>query len=86
MASEVPARCRAAIRQGTGSTSTSQILNTDVAKPKPGQSLFKINCPGLCGSDKSLLHDEWVDFGVAMMPLPLAMICIGDGASGIEPG
>lgn len=27
---------------------------------------MKINWSGLCASDKSLLHDEWADFGVAM--------------------
>jgi propanol-preferring alcohol dehydrogenase len=39
-----------------------------VQQPGRGEILVKINWSGLCASDKSLLHDEWADFGVAMTP------------------
>ncbi|RSL68009.1 hypothetical protein CEP54_003008 [Fusarium duplospermum] len=64
---EVPAQQRAAIRQGVGPESTTSIETIDVPKPGPGQILVKVNWSGLCGSDKSLLHNEWKDFGLSMM-------------------
>lgn len=67
-ASEVPQQGRAAVRQGSGPSATTNMTDVDVPKPGPGQILVKITWTGLCGSDKSLLQDEWKDFGVAMMP------------------
>lgn len=64
---EVPELQRAAIRQGTGPTAITSIEKTPVPKPGPGEILVKINWTGLCGSDKSLLHDDWSAFGIAMM-------------------
>ena len=64
---EVPAQQRAAIRQGVGPESTTSIETIEVPKPGPGQILVKVNWSGLCGSDKSLLHNEWKDFGLSMM-------------------
>ncbi|OGM49549.1 putative alcohol dehydrogenase [Aspergillus bombycis] len=64
----IPTRQRAAVRHGTGETATTTIETIDVPQPGPGQILVKINWTGLCGSDKSLLHDDWKDFGVAMLP------------------
>ncbi|KAE8338032.1 hypothetical protein BDV24DRAFT_153909 [Aspergillus arachidicola] len=64
----IPTRQRAAVRQGTGESATTTIENIDVPQPGPGQILVKINWTGLCGSDKSLLHDDWKDFGVNMLP------------------
>ncbi|KAH7161744.1 chaperonin 10-like protein [Dactylonectria macrodidyma] len=66
-ASEIPSQQRAAVRQGNGPTSTTKVENIDVPKPGPGQILVKINWTGLCGSDKSLLHDDWSGFGISMM-------------------
>lgn len=65
---DIPTRQRAAVRQGTGESATTTIENIDVPQPGPGQILVKINWTGLCGSDKSLLHDDWKDFGVNMLP------------------
>lgn len=64
---DIPSRQRAAVRQGTGESATAPVQDLDVQKPNPGQILVKINWTGLCASDKSLIHDEWKDFGVAMM-------------------
>ncbi|GAB1192827.1 hypothetical protein APSETT444_002024 [Aspergillus pseudonomiae] len=64
----IPTRQRAAVRHGTGETATTTIETIDVPQPGPGQILVKINWTGLCGSDKSLLHDDWQAFGVAMLP------------------
>ncbi|KAK7418512.1 hypothetical protein QQZ08_011222 [Neonectria magnoliae] len=65
---EIPKQQRAAVRQGKGPESTTSIEKIDVPQPGPGQILVKINWSGLCGSDKSLLHDEWADFGISMLP------------------
>ncbi|PNP82756.1 hypothetical protein FNYG_03987 [Fusarium nygamai] len=63
----IPSQQRAAVRQGLGPEATAPIRTVDVEKPGPGQILVKITWTGLCGSDKSLLHNEWKDFGVSMM-------------------
>ncbi|KAM0558124.1 hypothetical protein ACHAPJ_005291 [Fusarium lateritium] len=65
--SDVPSQQRAAVRQGVGSDATTSIQTIDVPKPGPGQILVKISWTGLCGSDKSLLRNEWKDFGISMM-------------------
>ncbi|RYC78905.1 hypothetical protein BFJ63_vAg18221 [Fusarium oxysporum f. sp. narcissi] len=65
---DIPKQQRAAVRQENGPTSTTTIENIEVPQPGPGQILVKISWTGLCGSDKSLLLDEWKDFGVSMMP------------------
>ncbi|KAI2957130.1 hypothetical protein CBS147322_2235 [Aspergillus niger] len=65
---DLPTHQRAAIRQGTGPTSTTTIETIPVERPGPGQILVKITWTGLCGSDKGLLHDDWAAFGVSMQP------------------
>lgn len=67
MSVNVPSTQRAAVRVGTGESATAPVKEIDVTKPGPGEILVKINWTGLCASDKSLIHDEWKDFGVAMM-------------------
>ncbi|SPJ73962.1 related to ADH5 - alcohol dehydrogenase V [Fusarium torulosum] len=62
----VPSQQRAAVRQGVGPDAKAPIQTIDVAKPGPGQVLVKITWTGLCGSDKSLLRNEWKDFGISM--------------------
>ncbi|CAJ0551352.1 Ff.00g112820.m01.CDS01 [Fusarium sp. VM40] len=62
----VPSQQRAAVCQGLGPDAKAPIKTIDVAKPGPGQILVKINWTGLCGSDKSLLRNEWKDFGLSM--------------------
>jgi propanol-preferring alcohol dehydrogenase len=69
MSVDIPAQQQAAVRKGEGHDATAPVIQIDVAKPKAGEILVKINWSGLCASDKSLLHDEWKDFGVAMMPV-----------------
>ncbi|KAH6886244.1 hypothetical protein B0T10DRAFT_539300 [Thelonectria olida] len=66
---EIPELQRAAVRQGTGPTSTTVIQKIPVPKPGFGEILVKINWSGFCGSDKSLLHDDWSAFGLDMMPV-----------------
>jgi propanol-preferring alcohol dehydrogenase len=56
---EIPKTQRAAVKQGTGDSSTIVIKEIPVPEPSPDQILVKINYSGLCASDKSLLHDEW---------------------------
>jgi propanol-preferring alcohol dehydrogenase len=68
MATAIPAQQRAAVRQGSGESATTAIQRIDTPKPNAGQILVRITWTGLCGSDKSLLHDEWKGFGVSMMP------------------
>lgn len=63
----IPHEQKAAIKHGTGTDTTVPIKSIPVTKePGPGQILVKINYSGLCGSDKSLLFDEWSPFGFAM--------------------
>lgn len=64
---DIPREQRAAVREGTGESATAPVKNVPVEMPGAGQILVKINWTGLCASDKSLVHDEWKDFGVAMM-------------------
>lgn len=63
---DVPKTQKAAVKQGSGHTATTKITEVPVEEPGPGQILVKINSTGLCASDKSLIHDEWAAFGVAM--------------------
>ena len=63
---DIPKQQRAAVRSGAGEDATAPVKNIDVKQPGQGQILVKINWTGLCASDKSLIHDEWKDFGVAM--------------------
>ena len=63
----VPKEQQAAVRQGAGHDATAPVKSIPVSEPGPGQILVKVNWTGLCASDKSLLHDEWAAFGVAMM-------------------
>ena len=63
----IPQEQQAAVRQGSGHDATAPVKTVPVPQePGPGQILVKINWTGLCASDKSLLHDEWAAFGVAM--------------------
>ncbi|PLB53818.1 putative alcohol dehydrogenase [Aspergillus steynii IBT 23096] len=64
---DLPAHQHAAIRHGAGESATTNIATIPIDQPGPGQILVKITWTGLCGSDKSLLHDEWSDFGITMM-------------------
>lgn len=68
MSVDIPKQQNAAVRIGDGHDATAPVVQIDVPQPKAGEILVKINWSGLCASDKSLLHDEWKDFGVAMMP------------------
>lgn len=88
MSSSVPTEGRAAVRQGSGASATTTIQSVAIPKPGPGQILVKITWTGLCGSDKSLLQDEWKDFGVAMQDVAGGIaghegagivVAIGDG-------
>lgn len=63
MSVQVPTQQRAAVR---GSDFKTSIETIPVPTPGPGQILVKINWTGLCGSDKSLIRDEWADFGLTM--------------------
>jgi propanol-preferring alcohol dehydrogenase len=56
----LPKTQKAAVKQGTGDSATVSIQEVPVNEPGPDQILVKINYSGLCASDKSLLHDEWV--------------------------
>jgi propanol-preferring alcohol dehydrogenase len=62
----IPKTQNAAVRQGSGDSASAPIKQVEVQSPKPHEILVKINWTGLCASDKSLIHDEWADFGVAM--------------------
>ncbi|RAL15734.1 zinc-dependent alcohol dehydrogenase [Aspergillus homomorphus CBS 101889] len=62
----IPKQQRAAVRSGSGETATTSIETVPVELPGPGQILVRITWTGVCGSDKSLLQDEWQGFGVAM--------------------
>ena len=63
---DVPKQQRAAVKVGSGSDAKAPCKDVEVQMPEPHQILIKINWTGLCASDKSLLHDEWAAFGVAM--------------------
>ena len=57
----------AAVKQGSGKETAVPVQSIPVSKePGPGQILVKIKWSGLCGSDKSLLFDEWSGYGFAM--------------------
>jgi len=62
----IPTTQNAAVRTGSGTSATAPLKQIPVASPGPQEVLIKINWTGLCASDKSLIHDEWADFGVAM--------------------
>jgi alcohol dehydrogenase, propanol-preferring len=63
----IPSDQKAAVRTGSGSSATAPVKSVPVPSPAPHEILVKVNWTGLCASDKSLLHDEWKDFGIAMM-------------------
>ncbi|EXJ96234.1 hypothetical protein A1O1_01360 [Capronia coronata CBS 617.96] len=65
---DIPKLQKAAVKVGSGDEARAPVKEVEVPQPGPGQVLVKINWTGLCGSDKSLLHDEWSSFGVAMQP------------------
>ncbi|KAL1962713.1 hypothetical protein VTN77DRAFT_9257 [Rasamsonia byssochlamydoides] len=69
----LPKQQRAAVREGKGETARPVVKQIDVPQPGPGQILVQITWTGLCGSDKSLIHDEWKDFGVEMQPQSLGI-------------
>lgn len=88
---DIPNQQRAAVRQGEGEVASTAIENVEVLQPGFGEILVKINWTGLCGSDKSLLHDEWKDFGVTMMPQSKGIaghegagvvVAVGEGMNG----
>lgn len=63
---DIPSKQKAAVREGKGESAKAPVKEVDVQQPGAGEILIKINWTGLCASDKSLIHDEWSDFGVAM--------------------
>lgn len=63
---KVPETQSAAVKKGSGEDASTTIETIPVQQPGPSQILVKINYSGLCASDKSLIHDEWAAFGVAM--------------------
>ncbi|EMC95727.1 hypothetical protein BAUCODRAFT_71132 [Baudoinia panamericana UAMH 10762] len=62
----IPKEQSAAVKQGEGHDATAPVQKIAVPEPGPGQIMVKINWTGLCASDKSLIHDEWAAFGLAM--------------------
>lgn len=65
----LPKEQNASVKQGKGHEATAPVQRVPVPQePGPGQIIVKINWSGLCASDKSLIHDEWAAFGVAMQP------------------
>jgi len=64
----LPTSQKAAVKQGEGKSSTAPVEEVPVHEPGPGQILVKINWTGLCGSDKSLIYDEWTTQGIKMLP------------------
>jgi len=65
---DIPRQQKAAIKVGSGEDAKAPVQQIEVPTPGPGEVLVKINWTGLCASDKSLIHDEWASFGVAMQP------------------
>ncbi|KAK5189551.1 hypothetical protein LTR99_001830 [Exophiala xenobiotica] len=65
---DIPKHQKAAVKVGNGESAKAPVQQVDVPTPGPGEILVKINWTGLCASDKSLIHDEWASFGVAMQP------------------
>ena len=63
----IPKEQQAAVKQGKGEEASAPMKTVPVKQPGPGEILVKINWTGLCASDKSLIHDEWADFGLSMM-------------------
>lgn len=74
---ELPKTQKAAVKQGSGDTSTIVVKEIPVPQPGPDQILVKINYSGLCASDKSLLRDE---FGVLDMQAQSGGIAGHEGA------
>ena len=62
----LPTSQRAAVKQGSGKSATAPVKEIPIPQPAPGQILVKINWSGLCGSDKSLIYDEWLSQGIKM--------------------
>lgn len=74
---DLPKTQRAAIKQGTGASSKIIIQDIPVEQPGPDQILVKLNYSGLCGSDKTLVYDEFP--GIHMAPTAHG-ICGHEGA------
>lgn len=55
---DIPRTQRAAVKEGSGDTTTVQIQEIPVQEPGPDQILVKINFSGLCASDITLLKGE----------------------------
>ena len=63
----LPEKQSAAIKSGSHDSTKVTVQSIPVPKePTNGHILVKIKWSGLCGSDKSLLYDEWHDFGLTM--------------------
>ena len=63
----LPENQTAAVKSGSGDSANVSVQSIPISKELPkGQILVKINWSGLCGSDKSLLYDEWAQFGFTM--------------------
>ncbi|UPL02793.1 hypothetical protein LCI18_013727 [Fusarium solani-melongenae] len=65
---EIPKLQRAVVKAVGDSTKRVAIESVNVPQPAPSQLLVKITWSGLCGTDKSLLVDDWKAFGVTMSP------------------
>jgi len=85
----------AAVKQGSGESAGTKLTTIPVVQPGPGEILVKINYTGLCASDKSLIHDEWAGFGVAMQPATGGIaghegagvvVALGPGVTGWKEG
>ncbi|MCJ1277940.1 hypothetical protein MMC21_005754 [Puttea exsequens] len=61
---ELPKQQRAAVR--SPNSPTLSVTTIDVPTLSAGQLLCKINYSGLCGTDKSLLNDEFAAMGIKM--------------------
>ena len=66
MSYDIPKTQKAAVKVGSGETSTVEIKDVPVPEPGPGQILVKINYNRLCSSDKSFIQDEWGAAGMLM--------------------
>ncbi|GAB7347627.1 hypothetical protein MBLNU459_g4497t1 [Dothideomycetes sp. NU459] len=65
----LPKQQNACVKQGSGPAATAPVQQIDCPQsPGPGQILVRINWTGLCASDKSLIHDDWISQGAGMMP------------------
>ncbi|KAJ3549751.1 hypothetical protein NM208_g330 [Fusarium decemcellulare] len=63
---QVPKQQRAAVKTGDDHAKLVEIKLVDVPQPSLDQILVKITWTGVCGTDKSLLRDDWKPIGHVM--------------------